>query len=328
MKAPTVALVIPCFNESEIIERTISVLLATMDKLVARDIITDNSFILFIDDGSTDDTFQKICAADIPPVKAIRLSTNVGHQYALLAGLHHVTDKVDCCISLDADLQDDIRAIEPMIKNYQQGSEIVYGVRKRRSIDTFFKRSTALLFYSIMKWCGIRMVFNHADFRLLSANVLTSLRQYREVNLFLRGIFPLMGYTSSIVYYHRLERLGSESKYSFTKMTKLAINGITSFSSIPLKIISVAGFVIFAISIGCSIWVVFEYLIDQTVPGWASITLPIYFLGGIQLLAIGILGEYIAKIYWETKSRPRYHIKDEFNVTTHYRDQSKVDFGH
>jgi polyisoprenyl-phosphate glycosyltransferase len=325
-KFPTIALVVPCYNEAEIIERTIAVLLSLLDDLIARQLISKDSFVVFVDDGSTDNTYEKIRLAKISQVVALKLSNNVGHQYALLAGLHYVTGKVDCCISLDADLQDDISAIEAMIVQYEQGSQIVYGVRKRRAVDTPFKRTTATLFYLLMKWSGVRTVFNHADFRLLSSKVLLSLRDYREVNLFLRGIFPLMGYRSSIVYYDRLERIGSESKYSLYKMMKLAINGVTSFSSIPLKIISVTGVIIFLVSIACSIWVILEYMVDQTVPGWASITLPIYFLGGIQLLAIGILGEYISKIYWETKARPRYHVDEAFDHSTNATTKSKAEW--
>lgn len=313
--APKIALVIPCYNEAEIIDKTIGVLRAFLDDLISRNVISHESYMLFVDDGSSDDTFEKIRAHQSSWTRAIKLSGNVGHQYALLAGLHHVTQTVDCCISLDADLQDDIRVIEKMLADFRQGSHIVYGVRKRRSVDTPFKRYTALLFYTLMKWCGIKTVYNHADFRLLSNKVLLSFREYREVNLFLRGIFPLMGYRSSIVHYDRLERTGSTTKYSLFKMLRLAANGITSFSNIPLKVISLMGIFIFVVSIACSVWVVIEFIIDQTVPGWASITLPLYFLGGIQLLAIGVLGEYISKIYWETKGRPRYHIDEEIDVT-------------
>ncbi|MCU0394867.1 MAG: glycosyltransferase family 2 protein, partial [Chitinophagaceae bacterium] len=243
-------------------------------------------------------------------VRVLKLSANCGHQSALLAGMHHVTGRADCMISMDADLQDDISCTRQMLEAYGRGAQIVYGVRQSRGVDTWFKKQTALLFYRIMQWLGVNLVYNHADFRLLSNQVLQEFGRYREVNLFLRGIFPRMGFTSATVYYDRQDRTAGETKYPLRKMLNLAMNGITSFSNVPLKIISYVGFLVFLASLMASLWVVFVILTGRNVPGWASITLPIYFLGGVQLLALGMLGEYVARIYLETKQRPIYHVEE------------------
>lgn len=303
------ALVIPCFNEAEIIDITIDRLIKLCRDLIESRLIHEDSFILLIDDGSKDNTWNKIESHSSGYVKALKLAANTGHQHALLAGLHYATNRVDFCISLDADLQDDISAIKTMILQYKGGSEIVYGVRKRRETDSFIKRHTALFFYKLMQWIGINILYNHADFRLLSNKVLNAFKGFKEVNLFLRGIFPMMGFPSSIVYYDRLDRIGGKSKYPFFKMLRLAIDGITSFSNAPLRIITVMGLFVFLASIGASAWAVLQLIRGNTVPGWTSISLPLYFLGGIQLLAIGILGEYISKIYLETKRRPHYIVE-------------------
>jgi glycosyltransferase involved in cell wall biosynthesis len=224
--------------------------------------------------------------------------------------MHFVTGKVDCMISMDADLQDDISVTRQMLEAYNKGAQIVYGVRQRRGADTWFKKQTALAFYKLMQSMGVNLIYNHADFRLLSSKVLIEFGRYREVNLFLRGIFPKMGFTSATVYYDRQDRTAGETKYPLRKMLNLAMNGITSFSNVPLKIISYIGFMVFLGSVLASLWVVFVILTGRNAPGWASITLPIYFLGGVQLLALGILGEYISRIYLETKQRPVYHIEE------------------
>jgi hypothetical protein len=240
------------------------------------------------------------------------MSANYGHQTALLAGMHYVAGKVDCMVSLDADLQDDLNCIGQMLNEYLAGAHIVYGVRNDRSSDSFFKRKTAQWYYKLMQKMGVNMIYNHADFRLLSNTILQELSKYQEVNLFLRGIFPRMGFKSAIVYYSRLERTAGETKYPFRKMLNLAINGITSFSDVPLKLISMVGFIVFLGSVMASLWVLFVLITGRNLPGWASITLPIYFIGGVQLLSLGVLGSYISRIYMETKKRPLYHVEQVF----------------
>jgi glycosyltransferase involved in cell wall biosynthesis len=309
--SPVLAFAVPCYNEEATLQTTINRLLQLMDEHIATGLIHPDSYMLFVNDGSRDRTWQILEQNKSKRVKALKLSNNVGHQHALLAGLSHAKDRCDCCISIDADLQDDISVIRPMVEAYKKGSHIVYGVRNNRDADTTMKKNTALLFYKLMTALGCDVVYNHADFRLLSNKVLTELQQYREVNLFLRGLFPLMGFTSSKVFYERQKREAGETKYPFKKMLNLAINGITSFSNYPLKIITRIGLIIFFGSILTSLWVAFVVLRGDNVPGWASITLPIYFLGGVQLLALGIIGEYLGKIYLEAKGRPRYHIEEE-----------------
>jgi glycosyltransferase involved in cell wall biosynthesis len=307
---PVLAIVIPCYNEEEIIEDSHQRLAALLDDLILRKEVNVGSFLLFVSDGSTDKTFSYIKANASCHVKGLRLSSNVGHQNALLAGMHYVTNKADCIVSIDADLQDDIGIIGEMLRLYRVGIRIVYGVRKMRHSDTYFKRFSAQIFYRMMRLMGVRLLYNHSDFRLVSNSVLTELRKYKEVNLFLRGIFPMMGFSSAEVYYDRLERTGGRTKYPLRKMIHLAVNGITSFSNAPLKLITWLGLVIFTISLIMSGWAILVIIRGRNIPGWASITLPIYLLGGVQLLALGILGEYISKIYLETKQRPNYHIEE------------------
>ncbi|AFD08223.1 glycosyltransferase family 2 protein [Solitalea canadensis] len=308
---PTLALVLPCFNEEDVLGITIPHLSALLNSYIENKLISADSFALFVDDGSRDRTWNILLTNQSPHVKSIKLSHNVGHQYALMAGLTYVTNKVDCCVSLDADLQDDSSVIEQMIQDYRQGSQIVYGVRGSRNSDKQMKSGTAHLFYRLMKQMGVDLIYDHADFRLLSNKVLVELQHYKEVNLFLRGLFPMMGFQSSIVYYARKERVAGKTKYPFKKMLHLAVDGITSFSNLPLKMITYIGFTVFVASFLISLWVLFQRFYGITVPGWASITLPMYFLGGIQLLALGVIGEYLGKIYMETKARPRYHIEEE-----------------
>lgn len=311
MKAPKIALVIPCFNEEAVIVSSVHTLSQILSTLISEFRISPDSFLLAVNDGSTDRTLDllKICKEQFP-LYTINLSKNAGHQNALLSGLHYLINKVDCCISLDADLQDDPAVITKMIAEYKGGYEIVYGVRSDRSSDTYWKRTTAKLFYQLSRGMGVPLVSNHADFRLMSNRALVELSKYRESNLFLRGIIPLLGFSSSTVYYKRNKRQGGISKYPFFKMLKFAMNGIASFSSYPLRLITTAGILISIACLGFSAWVVVVMVQGKNIPGWASITLPLYFLGGIQLLAIGILGEYISRIYIETKRRPHYHVDE------------------
>ena len=310
MPAPLLAIVLPCYNEEALIASTVKRLQQLLDDYVAGGLIDAGSYLLFVDDGSRDGTLAILRSLACRQVRVLKLSANCGHQSALLAGMHHVTGRADCMISMDADLQDDISCTRQMLEAHGRGAHIVYGVRQSRGADTWFKKQTALLFYRIMQWLGVNLVYNHADFRLLSNQVLQEFGRYREVNLFLRGIFPRMGFTSATVYYDRQDRTAGETKYPFRKMLNLAMNGITSFSNVPLKIISYVGFLVFLASLMASLWVVFVILTGRNVPGWASITLPIYFLGGVQLLALGMLGEYVARIYLETKQRPIYHVEE------------------
>lgn len=306
---PRLAIVVPCYNEQEVIADTMATLRLLLNRMTNEGLVAHNSFLTFVDDGSTDSTYRLLSEHQSTTNRIIKLSHNVGHQAALLAGLHYVTDKVDCCISIDADLQDDIEAIPEMVRHFHSGSHIVYGVRSARDTDTLFKKGTASIFYHLMVQMGVPIVNNHADFRLLSNTVLKEFARYKEVNLFLRGVFPQMGYPSSQVTYARKKRGGGHSKYPLWKMVKLAVNGITSFTNYPLKIITSVGVIVFAGSLLAALWVVYVVIAGKNVPGWASITLPIYFLGGIQLLSLGIIGEYISRIYLETKQRPFYHIE-------------------
>ncbi len=307
---PILAIVTPCFNEEAIIVSTLNQLTTLVQDMIAAKKINPASFIVFVDDGSQDRTLALLREHKNEKTRILKLARNVGHQQALLAGLHYVTSQVDCCVSLDADLQDDTGVIGTMIDEFEKGNHIVYGVRSNRDSDSTYKRATAELFYKFMLRMGVPLIFNHADFRLLSNPVLTELKKYKEVNLFLRGIFPLMGYRSTQVYYSRKRREAGESKYPFWKMVHFAITGITSFTNYPLKIIMALGAFVFLGSLIATGWVIWVVLTGRNVPGWASITLPIYLLGGVQLLAVGVLGEYISKIYLETKQRPLYHVEE------------------
>ena len=287
-----------------------------MQVLISLKKITPTSRILYIDDGSNDGTWNLIKALSDKHSKVggIKLSRNFGHQNAILAGL--LTVKGDAIVSLDADLQDDVNTIEAMIDDHLKGSEIVYAVREDRSIDSRFKRISAHFFYKFMNFIGSDVVYNHADFRLLSRRAINALKEFREINIFLRGVVPLIGLKSSIVYYKRNQRAAGKTKYPLRKMINFAIDGITSFSVAPLRVITVIGFVIFSMSLIMIVYIFWVWLFSNSaVPGWASTTLPIYFLGGIQILFIGILGEYLGKTYQEIKGRPRYLIEESVNTS-------------
>ena len=310
---PTIIIVSPCYNEEQIIDYTSLELTKKIKELIDEDLISSSSFIAFVDDGSRDNTWKKIeeLSSKNPFIKGLKLAGNVGHQNALYAGLMYYKTQGDALISIDADLQDDINVIKEMVVKFTQGNEIVYGVRKERKTDTFFKRVTAQLFYKFMLFMKVNIVYNHADFRLCSKRVLNGLEQYEEVNLFLRGIISDIGFNSDIVYYDRLERKAGESKYPLKKMISLAWNGITSFSNYPLKLVTTIGFCIFLGCILMTIYALISWQMHQTIPGWLSTVLPMYFLGGIQLFCFGIIGEYIGKIFSEVKKRPRYIIDKE-----------------
>lgn len=306
-----VAIIVPCYNEENVLAETVLHLRAILHRMVNRKKIALNSCIYFVDDGSKDSTWQIIeeLSRKYSDVHGIKLSRNVGHQNALLAGL--LTAKGDALVSIDADLQDDENVIEQMVDEFNEhGVEIVYGARSNRDTDTKFKHITAEGFYKFMRIMGVELVDNHADFRLMSRLAVQALKDFKEVNLFLRGIIPLLGFRSSVIYYKRSARFAGTSKYPLVRMLSLALNGITSFSVTPLRIITVIGFVIFIISSALGAWSLLAVLFNwNIVPGWASTVLPIYFLGGVQVLCIGILGEYVGKVYQETKHRPRFIIE-------------------
>lgn len=304
------SVVVPCYNEEEALPETASRLSRVIEDLIAADEIGHGSRIYFVDDGSRDGTWKLIesLAASSQYIKGIKLSRNRGHQLALLAGLTTVPG--DAIVSVDADLQDDVGAIEEMVRAHKNGSEIVYGVRARRTADTLFKRFTAEGYYRLLDWLGVEVVFNHADFRLLGRRALDALAQYRESNVFLRGLIPQLGYPSSIVTYDRQERFAGKSKYPLRKMFSLAWDGVTSFSPAPLRFITALGFSVAVVSLAITVWAIsIRLFTTRAVPGWASTVVPIFFLGGIQLLSIGMIGEYVAKAYLESKLRPRYFIE-------------------
>ena len=303
-------IVVPCFNEEQVLPETARRLLSLLNSLEADGLATPGSSVYFVDDGSTDRTWSLIeaLAGSDPRVHGIKLSRNRGHQNALLAGLFCAQG--DALVSIDADLQDDVSVIRTMVERHLGGSEIVFGVRQSRSTDTRFKRGTAELFYKLLAALGVDIVHNHADYRLMGRRALQALGTYSEVNLFLRGIVPLLGFPTAMVHYDRAERFAGESKYPLRKMLALAADGITSFSIAPLRLIALLGVIVSFFSISMVGWVLYGKLfLDTAIPGWASSVIPIYFLGGVQLLSIGILGEYIAKIYLETKRRPRYTVE-------------------
>jgi glycosyltransferase involved in cell wall biosynthesis len=301
--------VVPCFNEEAVLPETAARLQAMLEGLAARGSIEASSSIWFVDDGSRDDTWGVIesLARTDPRIRGIKLSRNQGHQRALLAGLLHAEG--DALVSIDADLQDDVGAIARMVELHLEGHDVVYGVRRRREKDTFFKRFTAEGYYRLLNAFGVEVVFNHADYRLLSRRALEALSGFSEVNLFLRGIVPLLGFRTASVEYDRAERFAGESKYPLRKMLSFAWEGITSFSALPLRLISMLGVAVFIAAVLVTAWVLWtRFFTNTAVPGWASTVLPIVMLGGLQILAIGVVGQYVAKIYLETKRRPRFFI--------------------
>ncbi len=312
MKKPILYIVIPCYNEEKVLPITSSMFLDKITELVQKDKISDDSRVLFVNDGSKDRTWEiiKELSGQNDHYKGICQSRNRGHQNAVLAGLMEAKDVCDITISIDCDGQDDINAMNDMVDAYLDGCEIVYGVRSRRDTDTFFKRFTAEGFYKVLNWMGAEVVFNHADYRLVSSRVLQEFANYREVNLFLRGMFPLVGFKSTSVYYERHERIAGESHYPLTKMLALAFDGITSLSVKPLHMITGLGCGIALLSFIGVIWSVIVALTGHAVTGWASMTSMICFIGGVQLICLGVLGEYIGKIYMEVKHRPRYIISE------------------
>lgn len=311
MKAQTLYIVIPCYNEEEMLPITYKTLKAKVESLIKSKKIKDTSRIVFVNDGSKDKTWDIIenLHQKDKLICGINLSRNRGHQNALLGGLLTVKNDCDMAISMDADLQDDINVIDKFIEEYYAGSEIVYGVRSSRKKDSWFKRTTAEGFYKFMKMMGVDIVFNHADYRLISKRVINDLENFKEVNLFLRGIFPLIGYRTSIVEYERNERIAGESKYPLKKMLSFAFEGITSFSVKPLSLVLSLGIIIMLISICIMLYCLIVKLMGNTVQGWAFITISIWFLGGLQMLSLGIVGKYIGKIYNEVKARPRFIIE-------------------
>lgn len=312
MRDTVLYIVVPCYNEEEVIKITSQQLLDKLNELSKLNKISSESRILFVNDGSTDLTWSIIVklARQDKHFIGISQSRNRGHQSSLLAGLMEVKDKADVVISIDCDGQDDLNAIDEMIDRYHEGYDIVYGVRKSRDSDTWFKRNTAQAFYKILNWLGAETVYNHADYRLTSSRVLRELADYNEVNIYLRGLFPLIGFHSTTVEYDRHERLAGKSHYPLGKMINLAVNGITNLSIKPIRIITTAGILVSIISFFVIIWVLVGLVKGTTVQGWASALGILSFIGGLQLLSLGIIGEYIGKIYMEVKNRPRYIISD------------------
>lgn len=318
MKKPILYIVIPCYNEEQVLPITSGMFLDELTHLIAVDKISDDSRVLFVNDGSRDKTWEIICSLSKQDChfKGISQSRNRGHQNAVLAGLMEAKDVCDITISIDCDGQDDITAMEAMVDEYASGSEVVYGVRAKRDTDTFFKRTTAEGFYKILSLMGAEVVFNHADYRLISSRVLQEFAKFEEVNLFLRGMIPLVGFKSSSVFYDRHERLAGESHYPLRKMLALAFDGITSLSVKPLQMITNCGMIISVLSFIGAVWAVVTQLSGNTVAGWASMTCIVCFLGGIQLICLGVIGSYVGKIYMEVKHRPRYIISERTDDLT------------
>jgi len=305
-------IVVPCYNEEEVLHIAADALREVLDDLIKKGKIAADSFILFVNDGSKDRTWELIEEEHKNhPVQCcgVKLAGNVGHQYALTAGLITAMDMCDVTVSIDADLQDDVAVIEEMIDKFHEGNDIVYGVRKERKTDTFFKRTTAQGFYKMMALMGVKTVYNHADFRLMSKRAVQQFSLYKESNMFLRGMMPLIGYQTAEVYYDRKERVAGESKYPLKKMLALAFNGISSFSVKPITMIMWLGVIIIIASLLATVYALISYFAGSVVPGWTSLILSVWLLGGLQLIAIGLVGMYIGKIYMEVKERPRYNIE-------------------
>lgn len=313
MKQDILYIVVPCYNEQEVLSITTPKLIEQLNALVEAQLIDKESRILYVNDGSIDDTWQLIeqYTQQHPQVCGVKLAGNVGHQNALLAGLEAASERADITISIDADLQDDVAVMRDMVQKYHEGCDIVYGVRRERKTDTWFKRNSALAFYKLMRRLGVKSIYNHADYRLMSRRAVKQLLNYRERNLFLRGIVPLVGYRTDSVFYDRSERLAGESKYPLSKMINFAVNGITSFSIKPVRMVLTLGIIFTLIALGILVYVLIAYFNGRTVSGWASLILSLWFIGGCVLIGLGIVGEYIGKIYIEVKDRPRYNIEKE-----------------
>lgn len=322
---PVLYIVIPCYNEEKVLPVTSGMFLEKLKSLISEAVISDDSRIMFVNDGSRDSTWDIITelSKEEKYFTGISLSRNRGHQNALLAGLLEAEPLCDITISIDCDGQDDINAMDSMVREYLDGAEIVYGVRSSRETDTFFKRTSAQCFYKLMNRMGANVVYNHADYRLLSARVIKELANFKEVNIFLRGMIPLVGFKSTCVYYERRERLAGESHYPLKKMISLALNGITSLSTKPIRIITAFGFIVALLSFLGIIWSVITFALGKTVAGWASLVTIIFFFSGIQLLSLGIIGEYIGKIYLETKARPRFIIEKKTGQPDRMRNDDR-----
>ena len=320
----TLYLVVPCYNEEEVLHETSKRLLEKITSMMDKDLIKRDSKILFVNDGSKDKTWSIIeeLHESNEIFSGVNLSRNRGHQNALLAGLMTAKEYADMTISLDADLQDDVDVIDKFVEEYYNGSDIVYGVRSSRKTDTFFKRNTALAFYKLMTMLGADTVYNHADYRLMSKRALEGLSEFKEVNLFLRGLVPMIGYKSSVVEYERHERFAGESKYPLKKMISFALDGITSLSVKPIGLITGLGLFIFFVSLIVLVYSLVMKLTGNTVSGWTSLTASIWMLGGIQLLSLGVIGEYVGKIYNETKQRPRFIIADTLIKNSDSQEES------
>lgn len=308
-EAPVLAIVVPCYKEESVLHETHKRLSQLLDRLITEERISSKSYILYVNDGSTDHTWKiiKEFYKNTSYACGLNLAGNVGHQNALMAGLNAVKERCDAAISIDADLQDDVNVIPEMIEHYMEGNDIVYGVRRERKTDTFFKRTTALVFYRLMKAMGAKSVYNHADYRLMSSRAIQQLCRFRERNLYLRGLVPLIGYQTACVYYNRDKRFAGESKYPFKKMLNFAIDGITSFSVKPVRMIFWLGCIFLLIALCVTIWTLRAYFLHDTVPGWSSLMISLWLVGGTILVSLGIVGEYIGKIYIEVKDRPRYN---------------------
>lgn len=312
MRGNVLYIVIPCYNEEEVLCETAKRLTDKLHRMISDQVVSDQSRMVFVDDGSKDRTWELIreLHASNPLVLGIKSSRNRGHQNTLLAGLFTVKDDCDMAVSMDADLQDDIEVLDQFVKKYEEGCEIVYGVRSARKTDTFFKKFTAESFYKLMSHMGVDIVYNHADYRLMSKRAIKELENYKEVNLFLRGIVPMIGFKSGIVEYERHERFAGKSKYPLKKMLAFAMDGITSLSIRPIRFITGLGVTLFLVSIVLLIYYIIGYFAGNTIEGWATLVVSIWGIGGLELLAIGVIGEYIGKIYLETKGRPRYIVEE------------------
>ncbi|MEI8129353.1 MAG: glycosyltransferase family 2 protein [bacterium] len=310
IEKPILAIIVPCYNEEEVVNATYSALFDVLKQLAESKKIATNSYICFVDDGSKDKTWEIITklSKENDLIKGLKLSRNFGHQAAIIAGL--TKSEADIFITIDADLQDDVNTIYQMVDKYLEGFEIVYGVRNDRSSDGFFKRHISEFYYKLSTYLGVNGIYNHADFRLMSKKVVDILKNLQECNIYLRGLIPSLGFKSCSVYFSRKKRVAGTAKYNFFSSSALAIDGITSFSTTPLRLITILGFICFCIAVLMSIFSIISYIYLKNVQGWASLFISVYFLGGIQLLSVGIIGEYIGKIYKETKQRPKFLVEE------------------